>query len=184
MGVIGGFERHVTFGHFRCWSRFNGWQYRWRVQSRLAVKSMACMLTTPGMKWGNGVGAAAHEPPRGQEDKNMGCDGGLRRLYRQTVPPCRHRCQRRRNRERRRGTPAPRQRHRLLEANPAAPLSAIFTTLHALLRASGCYLRCGFGAWLREREKQPPQDLLDRAAQPWLLGGSRVAIGVFKVGEA
>ena len=86
--MIGGFERYVTFGHFRCWSRFNEGQYRWRVQSRLAVKSMACTLTTPGMKWGNGVGAAAHEPPRGQEDKNMGCDGGLRRLYCQTVPPC------------------------------------------------------------------------------------------------
>ena len=24
------------------------------------------------MKWRNGVGAAAHEPPRGQADKNMG----------------------------------------------------------------------------------------------------------------
>ncbi|RVW78512.1 Retrovirus-related Pol polyprotein from transposon TNT 1-94 [Vitis vinifera] len=33
-----------------------------------------------GMKWGNGVGAAAHEPPRGQEDKNMGWQDKVRFL--------------------------------------------------------------------------------------------------------
>ena len=45
--------------------------------SKLAVKNMACMLMTLGMKWRNGVGAAAHEPPRGEADKSMGAAEGF-----------------------------------------------------------------------------------------------------------
>ena len=45
--------------------------------SRLAVTNRACMLMTLGMKWRNGVGAAAHEPSCGQADKSMGAAEGF-----------------------------------------------------------------------------------------------------------
>ena len=54
------------------------------------------------------------------------------------------------------------------------------------LPAAGAGGRDGSAAFdvALELERQPPQDLLDQAAQPWLLGGSCVAIGVFRVVEA